>query len=129
MRYAGSCTRRQRACLCSSFWNMYTMALLSANGLWRNGGWRERGPVVRMANKVIPSNYPSISHLPGSKLRDKSDRTIGEQEATWLTVQTRHPDDLVVVTEKVDGCNVGAFGTGIAYENRREYKTQKECLS
>ena len=23
----------------------------------------------------------------------------------------------------------GAFGTGIAYENRREYKTQKECLS
>lgn len=65
-----------------------------------------------MANKVIPSNYPSISHLPGSKLRDKSDRTIGEQEATWLTVQTRRPDDLVIVTEKVDGCNVGVLRRG-----------------
>ena len=75
------------------------MALLSANVLWRHGDWHERGPVVRMANKVIPSNYPSISHLPGSKLRDRSDRTIGEQEATWLTVQTRRPDDLVDVTD------------------------------
>lgn len=62
-----------------------------------------------MGVKIIPSNYPTIMHLPGSKFRDASDRTIGTQEVEWLTVKTKHPADLVIVTEKVDGCNVGVL--------------------
>lgn len=62
-----------------------------------------------MDSKIIPSNYPSISHLPGSKFRDTGDGFIGEQEVEWLTVKTRQPEDVVVVTEKVDGCNVGVL--------------------
>lgn len=65
-----------------------------------------------MGVKLIPSNYPTILHLPGSKFRDASDRTIGAQEVEWLTVKTRRPDDLVIVTEKVDGCNVGVLRRG-----------------
>ena len=33
-----------------------------------------------MGTKVIPSNYPSIAHLPGSKFRRSDASTIGEQE-------------------------------------------------
>ena len=62
-----------------------------------------------MGTKIIPSNYPTILHLPGSKFRDSGDRCIGEQEVNWLTVKTRSPGDLVIVTEKVDGCNVGVL--------------------
>ena len=65
-----------------------------------------------MGTKVIPSNYPSIAHLPGSKFRRSDASTIGEQEVGWLTVQTQRPEDLVVVTEKVDGCNVGVLRRG-----------------
>ena len=65
-----------------------------------------------MGIKVIPSNYPSIAHLPGSKLRRSDASAIGEQEVGWLTVQTQRPEDLVVVTEKVDGCNVGVLRRG-----------------
>lgn len=65
-----------------------------------------------MGIKVIPSNYPSISHLPGSKYRDDDDSAIGAQEVEWLTVKTQRPEDLVVVTEKVDGCNVGVLRRG-----------------
>ena len=65
-----------------------------------------------MGIKVIPSNYPSIAHLPGSKLRRSDASAIGEQEVRWLTVQTQRPEDLVVVTEKVDGCNVGVLRRG-----------------
>lgn len=65
-----------------------------------------------MGVKIIPSNYPAIMHLPGSKFRDATDKTIGAQEAEWLTVKTKHPTDLVIVTEKVDGCNVGVLRRG-----------------
>lgn len=62
-----------------------------------------------MSSKILPSNYPPISHLPGSKFRETGDSYIGEQEASWLTVKTKRPEDLVIVTEKVDGCNVGVL--------------------
>lgn len=62
-----------------------------------------------MGIKIIPSNYPTIQHLPGSKMREVSDKSIGAQEAVWLTQKTRMPADTVIVTEKVDGCNVGVL--------------------
>lgn len=31
-------------------------------------------------NKVIESNYPTIRHLPNSRLTDRGDRNLGEQE-------------------------------------------------
>lgn len=62
-----------------------------------------------MSSKILPSSYPPISHLPGSKFRETGDSYIGEQEASWLTVKTKRPEDLVIVTEKVDGCNVGVL--------------------
>lgn len=65
-----------------------------------------------MGTKIIPSSYPTISHLPGSKFRDAQDKAIGAQEVRWLTVQTMRPEDLVIVTEKVDGCNVGVLRRG-----------------
>lgn len=65
-----------------------------------------------MGNKIIPSNYPIIQHLPGSKMRDTSDKSIGAQEVEWLTIRARSPKDVVVVTEKVDGCNVGVIRQG-----------------
>lgn len=67
-----------------------------------------------MGNKIIPSNYPTIQHLPGSKMRDISDRSLGEQEVGWLTAKARSPEDTVIVTEKVDGCNVGVVRQGDA---------------
>ena len=65
-----------------------------------------------MGTKIIPSNYPSIQHLPGSMLCSSSDSCINVREATWATVQTRLPTDVVYVTEKVDGCNVGVLRRG-----------------
>lgn len=65
-----------------------------------------------MGTKIIPSSYPAIQHLPHSKMRDAADKSIGAQEVEWLTVKTRSPEDLVIVTEKVDGCNVGVIKQG-----------------
>ena len=68
-----------------------------------------------MGIKVIPSNYPSIAHLPGSKLRRSDASAIGEQEVRWLTVQTQRPEDLVVVTEKVEKAMMCAPISSIGY--------------
>lgn len=65
-----------------------------------------------MAAKIIPTNYPSIQHLPHSKMRDSGDRYIDKREADWVTVKTKTAADVVIVTEKVDGCNVGVLRKG-----------------
>lgn len=65
-----------------------------------------------LGNKVIPSNYPTIQHLPNSKMRDDDDSCLNEREVEYLTKKTRLKDDVVIVTEKVDGCNVGVLRDG-----------------
>lgn len=58
-------------------------------------------------DKVINCSYPTIQHLPGSKMRDRDDKCLNQREVDWLTIRTRLQSDVVIVTEKVDGCNVG----------------------
>jgi hypothetical protein len=62
--------------------------------------------------KIINSNYPSIQHLPFSKMSNRGDKNLDEREVGWLTKKTRLPTDIVIVTEKVDGCNVGVLRRG-----------------
>jgi ATP-dependent RNA circularization protein (DNA/RNA ligase family) len=57
--------------------------------------------------KIIDKNYGSIPHLQTSKLNQQADKkiTIGQEEI--LTKKTRDWKDLIIVTEKLDGSNVG----------------------
>ena len=57
--------------------------------------------------KVLTSNYPPTKHLAGSKMINDEDRLINIREEELLTKKTRELWDRVIVTEKVDGCNVG----------------------
>jgi len=56
-------------------------------------------------------NYGSIGHLPTSKL-GPADHCVSEGQARILTEKTRDKHDVVYVTEKVDGSNVGIARTG-----------------
>jgi hypothetical protein len=51
-------------------------------------------------------SYGSIPHLPGSR-RGPSDKGLEEKQARLLTEKTRDKHDIVIVTEKIDGSNVG----------------------
>ena len=62
-----------------------------------------------MSDKIINRNYGSIQHLPMSKMISDQDKLLPIREVEWLTVKTRVPSDVVIVTEKVDGCNVGVL--------------------
>lgn len=71
--------------------------------------WKYCSEPSSMDDKIIPRNYPSISHLPGSKLIDYKDTYLGMSEVNALTKERRSTDDIVIVTEKVDGMNVGVY--------------------
>lgn len=58
-----------------------------------------------VTGKVISRSFPHISHLPGSKMIDDEDKLIGEEDAGYVTCKTRLKDDMVIVTEKIDGMN------------------------
>ena len=58
-----------------------------------------------LTNRLIPRNFGSIGHLPGSKLIDRGDKIVGEPDK--FTVKLRRPTDLVIITEKLDGMNSG----------------------
>jgi RNA ligase len=51
-------------------------------------------------------NYGSIGHLPNSRL-GPSDRSVHEGQGRICTIKTRDKHDFVIVTEKLDGSNVG----------------------
>lgn len=55
--------------------------------------------------KVISRSFGHISHLPGSKMINDQDHLLGKAEIGYLTVQSRDPRDIVIVTEKIDGMN------------------------
>ena len=55
--------------------------------------------------KVIPRSFPSVQHLPGSKMIDDRDKLLGIEQVNWLTQKRRTNKDLVIITEKVDGMN------------------------
>lgn len=67
-----------------------------------------------MAVKYKPlgmKNYGSIPHLPGSRV-GPGDHAITPGQARIATEQTRDSHDLVIVTEKLDGSNVGVARKG-----------------
>lgn len=59
--------------------------------------------------KIIQRNYGSIPHLSTSKLTQQADKKIELGQEEILTKKTRDWKDLVIVTEKLDGSNVGVI--------------------
>ena len=57
--------------------------------------------------KVITRNYGSIPHLSTSKMGQKADKKISIGQELILTSKARDSKDLIIVTEKIDGSNVG----------------------
>jgi hypothetical protein len=57
--------------------------------------------------KIINKNYGSIAHLSTSKLTQQADKKISAGQETILTKKARDWKDLIIVTEKLDGSNVG----------------------
>lgn len=62
--------------------------------------------------KIIDRNYGSIPHLSDSKLTQQADKKIGQGQELILTKKTRDWKDLIIVTEKLDGTNVGVIRKG-----------------
>lgn len=58
-------------------------------------------------NKIINKNYNSIPHLSISKLNQQADRKINDRQEKILTKKARDWRDTIIVTEKLDGSNVG----------------------
>ena len=58
-------------------------------------------------NQIIKKNYGSIPHLSTSKLEQQADKKISMNQELMLTKQARDWRDLIIVTEKIDGSNVG----------------------
>ncbi|MGA2434772.1 MAG: RNA ligase family protein [Bryobacteraceae bacterium] len=60
-----------------------------------------------MKTKIIDKNYGSIPHLSTSKLTQQADKKISLGQELIITKKTRDWKDLIIVTEKLDGSNVG----------------------
>ena len=60
-------------------------------------------------DKIIDKNYGSIPHLSTSKLTQQADKKIDIGSENILTKKTQIYSDLIIVTEKVDGSNVGIY--------------------
>lgn len=82
-------------------------------------------PPIR-GNKLIPRNFGSIGHLSGSKMIDKSDSLLSKEEQAKYTECKRDKNDLVIITEKIDGMNAGVVKIdGLLYPiNRKGYDTR-----
>lgn len=65
-----------------------------------------------MSNKIIPKNYGSIPHLSTSKIGQQADKKIEIGQEKMLTQKSRDWKDLIIVTEKLDGSNVGIVNLG-----------------
>jgi hypothetical protein len=65
-----------------------------------------------MGDKIINRNYGSIAHLSTSKMTQQADKKIEEGQEAILTSKGRDWRDLIILTEKVDGSNVGVVRKG-----------------
>lgn len=70
-----------------------------------------KGRLCNMKEKIIDKNYGSIPHLSISKLHQQADKKINSGQEKILTKQARDYKDLIIVTEKLDGSNVGILKT------------------
>jgi len=62
--------------------------------------------------KIIDRNYGSIPHLSVSKMSQQADKKIDIRSENILTAKARDYKDLIIVTEKLDGSNVGVVKKG-----------------
>ena len=62
--------------------------------------------------KIIDRNYGSIPHLSTSKMSQQADKKIAIGQEEILTKKARDWKDTVILTEKVDGSNVGVVRSG-----------------
>lgn len=69
--------------------------------------WRKGEKMV--TGKIIDRNYGSIPHLSTSKLSQQADKRINTAQEAILTKKARDWKDFVIVTEKIDGSNVGVY--------------------
>jgi ATP-dependent RNA circularization protein (DNA/RNA ligase family) len=60
-------------------------------------------------NKIIENCYGSIPHLSNSKMFQKADKKITMGQELILTQKARDKQDLIIVTEKLDGSGVGVI--------------------
>lgn len=60
-----------------------------------------------MTIKIIDRNYGSIPHLSTSKMTQQADKKIHIGQEKILTQKTRDWKDTIIITEKIDGSNVG----------------------
>jgi len=67
---------------------------------------------MNKSSKIIPKNYNSIPHLSISKLTQQADKKISMEQELLLTKKSRDYKDLIIVTEKIDGSNVGVCKKG-----------------
>lgn len=81
-------------------------------------------PVVH--DKIIARNFGSIGHITGSKMIDRSDFFLSVEEQTKYIQCKRDKNDLVIITEKIDGMNAGVVKKdGYLYPiNRKGYDTR-----
>jgi len=70
-------------------------------------------------------NYGSIPHLPGSRV-GPADHTCNPGQARIATEMVRNKNDMVIVTEKLDGSNVGIarIGSEIIPLSRAGYRAE-----
>jgi len=59
--------------------------------------------------KIIDRNYGSIPHFSTSKMSQQADKKIDIGSEKILTEKSRDWKDLIIVTEKIDGSNVGVI--------------------
>jgi len=60
-------------------------------------------------DKLISINFGTIGHLTGSKMIDDRDKLLSDDEQAKFTVCKRDKNDLVIITEKIDGMNAGVI--------------------
>lgn len=62
-----------------------------------------------MSEKIIDKNYGSIPHFSTSKLSQQADKKIETGQEKILTDKARDWRDTIIITEKIDGSNVGVI--------------------
>jgi hypothetical protein len=82
-----------------------------------------RLPVPIINLKLIPRNFGSIPHLPGSRMKDADDVSLDINQVDSFIRKTREPYHKIRIMEKIDGSNSGVLKrNGLLYPiNRKGY--------
>ena len=80
--------------------------------------------------KLVSSNFGSIKHLKGSRLIDRKDSYLDEQNQSKFIVKKRSPADKIYITEKIDGMNAGIYKKDNEFYalNRKGYDVRSNLI-